>query len=72
MTLRAKIPRIMNTYTDVYNPRGASNIKYFAFAGVAISFLLYRSIYIRSLHNMPQGYYFDPSNEYSPKVLKLD
>jgi hypothetical protein len=72
MTLRAKIPRILSTYTDVYNPKGKMNMKYFAFSACCLTFLFYRSAFIRSVREMPQGYYFDPENEYSPKIIKMD
>jgi len=72
MTIRAKIPRVLSTYTDVYNPNGARNKKYFVWSAFSLAFLFYRSAHIRSITRMPDGYYFDPASEHSPKILKLD
>jgi hypothetical protein len=72
MTLRAKIPRSLNTFTDLYNPNGGKHLKFAVFSAFSISFLLFRSLMIRSIDEMPKGHYFDPDNKFSPKMIKME
>ena len=72
MTLRAKFPRALNVYNNVYNPKGKYYFGYLCFSVTSMTFLLMRSGMIRSMHAMPLGYYFDPESEYAPKLIKID
>jgi hypothetical protein len=71
MRINQRIPRYLNTFANMHNPKGDKNMLLLLFPSLTVSFLLYRNIQFNRI-NYQTGVYVDPLKEHGPHIFNFE